>query len=82
MGYFSNGIEGEMYKAEYCARCQHQKLDDGGCAVWMAHLIRNYDECNNEDSILHMLIPREGVHNGECRMFIAARVLAKVRNET
>lgn len=71
MGYFSNGTEGECYEEQYCSRCVHQKIDDGGCAVWFAHLMANYDECNNPDSILHMLIPRRknGVGNEQCAMF-------------
>lgn len=66
MGYFSNGTEGDMYEAKWCDHCIHQ---DDPCAVWEAHLLRNYEECNKKDSILHLLIPREGVHNGQCRMF-------------
>lgn len=71
MGYFSNGTEGESYEAQYCSRCVHQKPDDGGCAVFLAHLLHNYDECNKDDSILHMLIPRKkvGVGNEQCAMF-------------
>ncbi len=71
MGYFSNGIEGERYEAEYCSRCLHQKIDDGGCAVWLAHMIHNYDECNNKDSILHLLIPKskDGLWNEKCLMY-------------
>lgn len=67
MGYFSNGTEGMLYEEEWCDRCTHQE----GCAVWMAHLIHNYDECNKKDSILHMLIPRkkDGLGNEQCRMF-------------
>lgn len=70
MGYFSNGAEGMLYEEEWCDRCTHQ----GGCAVWMAHLIHNYDECNKENSILHMLIPRakNGLGNEQCRMFLPA----------
>jgi hypothetical protein len=68
MGYFSNGTEGEDYQQEYCVRCQH--FND--CAVWDAHLLHNYDECNKRDSILHDLIPRgERGMNGKCRMFLA-----------
>lgn len=70
MGYFSNGSEAMDYEARYCNRCVHQKLNAGGCAVWMAHLIANYDECNNDDSILHMLIPRgKKGGNKKCLMF-------------
>ncbi len=72
MGYFSNSTEGEMYAEQYCDHCVHQNGADGQspCMVWSAHLLLNYDECNNKDSILHMLIPRsEGGFNDQCRMF-------------
>ena len=72
MGYFSTGSEGMDYEARYCDRCVHQGPPDGpGCAVWGAHLVANYDECNNKDSILHWLIPRNERHeNEQCLMFI------------
>lgn len=73
MGYFSNGTEGQSYEAQYCNRCAHEGPEDGpGCAVLLAHLLYNYDECNNENSILHILIPRseDGLSNEECQMFI------------
>jgi hypothetical protein len=71
MGYFANGSEGMDYEAQYCDRCLHQKPNDGGCAVWLAHLLRNYDERAKQDSILHLLIPRskDGLRNAQCRMF-------------
>jgi hypothetical protein len=71
MGYFSNGTEGMDYESAYCARCVHQKPDDGGCVVWLAHLLHNYDACNNTDSILHLLIPRDDEgRNLQCAMFV------------
>lgn len=72
MGYFSNGTEGDDYYETYCARCIHG--GDKACPVWTAHLLHNYKECNNKESILHMLIPREdgGLANGECHLFIEA----------
>lgn len=72
MGYFSNGSEGSSYEEMWCDRCVHQGPDDGpGCSVWFAHLIHNYDECNNPDSVLHMLIPRgDDGRNEQCSMFI------------
>ena len=71
MGYFSNGTEGEMYEERYCANCAHQD----GCTVWLAHMVHNYDECNNPESILHLLIPRskDNVGNEQCTMFLPAR---------
>lgn len=71
MGYFSNGAEGNYYEGEWCEKCVHcpQPDSETGCAVWDAHEIYNYKECNNPDSILHILIPRKGVENEKCRMF-------------
>jgi hypothetical protein len=68
MGYFPNGTSGEMYEEEYCSKCLHF----GDCAVMEAHFIHNYEECNNPDSILHILIPldKDLVHNEKCSMFI------------
>ena len=70
MGYFSNGTEGETYRAEWCERCVHGKNLD--CPIWAAHLNFNYAECNKPDSILHMLIPRtkDGLGNEQCRLFL------------
>jgi hypothetical protein len=73
VGYFSNGSEGEAYEAFYCDRCVHQLGPDGnsGCAVWFAHLLHNYDDCDNPNSILHLLIPRskDDLDNAQCRLF-------------
>jgi hypothetical protein len=73
MGYFSNGSEGMDYEARYCGRCVHQGGEDGpGCAVWEAHMLYNYAECNNKESILHVLIPRtKDGWNAQCMMFQA-----------
>lgn len=74
VGYFSNGTEGMIYEERYCAHCIHQDGPEGktGCAVWLAHLVCNYEECNNKESILHLLIPRdEKGRNGKCLMFVA-----------
>lgn len=72
MGYFSNGSEGTSYEAKYCDKCLHQGPPDGpGCAVWLAHMLHNYDSCN-DDSILHLLIPRtkDGLDNEQCKLFL------------
>ncbi len=72
MGYFSNGTEGMDYESQYCDRCVHQGPPDGpGCMVWMLHMLHNYDECNNDDSWLHILIPRtkDKLDNEQCTMF-------------
>ena len=70
MGYFSNGAEGMDYEERYCNRCFHQRRRNG-CAVWEAHQLANYEECNKPESVLHVLIPRlpDG-RNDECAMFL------------
>lgn len=67
MGYFSNGTEGILYEEAYCDRCVHRD----GCAVWSAHMLHNYRDCNDKESILHILIPisEDRSHNEKCRMF-------------
>ena len=75
MAYFSNGNEGMQYEEEYCSKCVHGMGKP--CAVWAAHMLHNYDECNNKESILHILIPQDNVKDwgtfaGECKMFIKA----------
>jgi len=71
MGYFSNGSEGLAYEAAYCDKCIHQ-FDQTGkvCKIWELHMLKNYDECNNKESILHDLIPRSELGNATCTMFI------------
>lgn len=71
MGYFANGTAGMEYESQYCDKCVHQKPDDGGCAVFMVHLMHNHEECNKPESILHKLIPRtdDGLGNEQCRMY-------------
>ena len=71
MGYFSNGTEGDLYEAKYCSRCVHGPMNESPCTVWFLQLMNNYAECNNADSMLHVLIPREKpVGNGQCTMFL------------
>ncbi len=74
MGYFPNGSAGMDYEHNYCRRCIHLNEDGGGCAIWLAHMIHNYDECNKKDSILHLLIPRdEQGFNKQCELFVAGK---------
>ena len=73
MGYFPNGTAGMDYEDRYCSRCIHNGTPDGpGCAIWLAHLLHNYKECNNKKSILHLLIPRSegGLDNDQCKLFV------------
>ena len=73
MGYFANGSEGMSYEERYCLRCLHgPQRTDKGCAVWDAHQLYNYEDCNKKDSILHILIPRtkDDDNNEQCAMFL------------
>jgi len=79
MGYFPNGESGRDYQEQYCSRCVHwpPNPDDGGCTVWLLHLMNNYNECNKPDSYLHTLIPRDGIENKRCTMFHPNPFLSK-----
>ena len=70
MGYFPNGTAAMDYQERYCFKCEHDRNED--CPIWLAHLLHNYDECNNDESILHLLIPirKDGLGNEECKMFV------------
>ena len=74
MGYFPNGCAGEDYEARFCNRCVHQDPEGEGCAVWLAHMLHNYNQANNDASILDELIPRtkDGLGNEKCKMFAAS----------
>ncbi len=76
MAYFSNGTECSNYQSAYCGKCWHQKPNDGGCAVWFAHMLHN---CNDEDSILHILIPRNSIKNELCKMFVPKEIERRTR---
>lgn len=69
MAYFPNGTSGEILREQYCDRCKWDK--DQSCPIWNAHMIHNYDECNNDKSILHMLIKHtaDGLCADECYFF-------------
>lgn len=79
MGYFSNGTEGLDYQERYCSRCIHDI--NKSCPVWNAHLLFNDDECNNDKSVLHMLIPRNELSNGQCEMFVDKTLLSPLGRE-
>lgn len=78
MGYFSNATEGDEYVARYCSRCVHRDSKPDGCSVWAAHLLFAYQVCDTgsvAEQILDELIPRQGIDNAECRMFVPLRLL-------
>ena len=67
MGYFANGTEGCSYEAKWCANCVHFE----NCAILVTHHLHNYEEANNEKSILHELIPIDDKGNNlKCEMFL------------
>lgn len=85
MAYFPNGMAGEAYIERYCLKCVNWRdLGDGrgpGCAIWDAHLLYSYEECNNDGKdgrphsnakdILDLLIPNEDDgFPAQCSMFI------------
>jgi hypothetical protein len=45
--------------------------------IFRPHGLYNYDECNNEKSILHLLIPRskDDLDNEQCTMFLEKRAM-------
>lgn len=82
MGYFSNGTEGDMYEAKYCANCVHGESDPEKpvCPVMLAHLFYAYEECNSKSNAKHILdtlIPIDGAFNAQCSMFVPADALAR-----
>lgn len=69
MGYFPNGSAGDAYEEKYCQRCA--RFIDNDCPVLALHGRHNYAECNNEDSMLHELIPLDNSFNNvQCTFFI------------
>jgi len=76
MGYFPNGDAGIYYEAKYCEKCIHygDPPDDGGCPVWLMHLLWNYDQTDNQEiaDMLSLFIPRseDGLDNKQCTMFV------------
>lgn len=70
MAYFSNGTEGDAFEAAFCDRCVHQGDADKGesCAVFMAHLLYNYDDTYRE--VLDLLITGDTIDGTiKCQMF-------------
>ena len=80
MAYFPNGTSGLMFSEDQCVKCQNYRdKDDGrgyGCAVMDVHLLFNYDQVGEDEkakalrACLSTLIPEDGVHAGECAMFL------------
>lgn len=61
------------YESRYCDRCQHgpKKGEYNSCPIMRAHDLKNYEDCNDKDSTLHILIPRDADgFNEQCAMFL------------
>lgn len=77
MGYFPNMTAWECWATDNCFKCAHwPKNDDApNCPVETAHMLFNYDLCNDTESpgaqMLEMLIPtsKGGLGNEKCAMF-------------
>lgn len=77
MAYFSNGSEGSDYEEQFCSRCVHQR----GCTVWLAHLLFAYGADDAQRKVLDTLIPRQGIRNLKCTMFVSAEDVKRGRKE-
>lgn len=87
MGYFSNGTEGSLFEARYCARCVHSDC----CPIWPLHLAWNYEQKDADEGgtpeqhakglALSSLITRIGIEN-KCTMFYPRPVPTLPTDET
>jgi len=76
MGYFSNGMEGDIYMDEYCNNCVHDENLD--CPVWALHLGYNQEAANNKTHWLNRFIPyNDEGFNEKCKMYINIEDLLK-----
>ena len=57
MAYFANGTEGQIFYDRFCCRCKRDADQD--CPVWLVHILYNSDGANNENSLLHKMIPED-----------------------
>lgn len=64
MGTFSNGTEGDTYRAEYCDKCIHDIREN--CPIWGLHLTAMAPR-----AVLDLFISRKGIWNDECKLFHA-----------
>lgn len=81
MAYFANGTEIDYYIEKCCQECAHYGILGENCPVLDLHFLWNYIAMNGDSpkatpeqkakfEALETLWPRDGSHNGECRMFI------------
>lgn len=77
MAYFPNSTSWEFWAQDNCFKCVHwpKTDDDAPCPVEMAHMLYNYKQGDDgEDcpvrTMLDMLIPRKGIENEQCALFL------------
>lgn len=67
MAYFSNATEGDIYHAQWCARCVNHDRESG-CPIWGAHFMHQHEKAARP--VLDMLIPpHQDGRIGECKFF-------------
>lgn len=80
MAYFPNGTSASFYQEAVCDACVHV----GECAVWQAHMMKNYDQLVDgeidQGGILQILIPEVTGADGKrktglCKMFYSENPL-------
>lgn len=79
MGYFANSDEGDAYEARYCRHCVHEKRNGTGCPIMLAHLLWAYGATPEQKEILDTLIPRDGIENRRCTMFVDLETVTRAR---
>jgi hypothetical protein len=77
MAYFPNSTAWECWATDNCFKCAHwpKDEDDEPCPIEMAHMLYNYKQGDlGEDcpvrTMLDMLIPRNGIENRQCALFL------------
>jgi hypothetical protein len=72
MAYFSNGIEGEEWEAQWCASCIHDRPPEEDCCP----ILYLHAGCNGDDQyqwLLDALIPMVDGRAGQCSMWAPKR---------
>ena len=71
VGYFASARAQADYRWRFCEHCQHE----GQCPVWALHGIWGDLQCCDREKadVLGMFIPRNGLSNKPCLMFVERR---------
>lgn len=73
MAYFPNGTSMLDYQNQYCDRCVNDV--NKRCPILTLHALWSYDAVGKnkdetKETALNIFIPREGIENQECKMFV------------